>query len=155
VGYAYVIPSSVSKSPDALPILALMRIDSAGTPVSSTRGRLGKHSAISSFGLAPMADGGFALAGYFSGALRLGGAEIRSVTPASEAVFLAVAGSGSDFEGRAFQGPQLQAGLSIHSGAPGTVLLTGWLCGTMMLGAQKIASPSDRAALFVATLPAA
>ncbi len=152
IGQAHLVPAAAPKSADAPPLLALMRIDTAGAPLPSARGRIDRHSSISSLSIAPTVGGGFALAGYFSGALRLGGTDLRSVTPASEALFVAHAAPDGDLSGRAYQGPQLQAGLSIHGGAVGAVLVSGWLCGTMVLGSQKIASPSDRAALFVANL---
>ncbi|MFO0586062.1 MAG: hypothetical protein U0441_00915 [Polyangiaceae bacterium] len=153
IAHAFMVPAVHTKGPKAAPLLVVRCIDVDGKPSSLVRGQLDRHSAISSLCIAPGAQDGFTLAGYFSGVLQLGDTTLQSVTLASEAVFVAHVDKSGAVTGRAFQGPQLQAGLSVHASTPGTVVVGGWLCGSMVLGDHTVTSPADQAALFLASLP--
>jgi len=73
-----------------------------------------------------------------------------SATPASEALFVARVSNGGGSWARAIQGPQLQAGLSVHGDASGAVTIAGWCAGGAMdFGGEHIEA-GERAAFFVA-----
>ncbi|MFO0591866.1 MAG: hypothetical protein U0441_30240 [Polyangiaceae bacterium] len=153
IAHAFTVPAVHEKGPKATPLLVVRCIDKDVKPRSLVRGQLDRHGAISSLCFAPGMREGFTLAGYFAGVLQLGDTTLQSVTPASEAVFVAHVDTSGAVTGRAFQGPQLQAGLSTHASTPGAVVVGGWLCGSMVLGEHTVSSPSDQAALFLASLP--
>ncbi|MFO0589889.1 MAG: hypothetical protein U0441_20275 [Polyangiaceae bacterium] len=153
IAHVFMVPAVHTKGPRAAPLLVVRCIDTDGKPRSLVRGQLDRHGAISSLCVAPGGRDGFTLAGYFSGVLQLGDTTLQSVTPASEAVFIAHVNPNGAVTGRAFQGPQLQAGLSVHASTPGSVVVGGWLCGSMVLGDHTVTSPAAQAALFLASLP--
>jgi hypothetical protein len=128
--------------------LLVARLDGQGAALERMRFAGAEHS-CASVSVATTGRDNVALAGYFSGAFTIAGQEVRSATPASEAVFVARLGSAGEEWACALQGPQLQAGLSVHGDASGAVTIAGWTAGVMDFGSTRIAA-SNRAALFVA-----
>lgn len=152
IAVATVVQSPAPKGREARRALVLLRVDASGAPLKTLRGGCDPHTSIPSLSLAPSGGDAFALAGYFSGALSLGAVSLRSTTPASEAVFVASVDLEGDVFACVLPVPQLSGGLSVHGADNGAILVAGWACGAMVLGGHKIASPADRAVLFLAKL---
>jgi len=129
--------------------LLLAQLDTEGSAIRRVRFRGATHACAKGLALASAGDG-VALAAYFSGAFTIAGCEVRSATPASEALFVARVGDAGSSWARALQGPQLQAGLSVHGDASGAVTIAGWYAGGAMdFGGESIEA-GERAAFFVA-----
>ena len=132
--------------------LALVRLGAEGALLKVVRGGCDPTTLIPALCLAPLAGGKLALAGYLSGALHFRDRTLRSPTQATEAVFVACADESGEVSAAVFAVPQLSGGLSVHGAADGGIIIAGWICGAMTLGSHRIASPRDRAVLFLAKL---
>ena len=149
---ATVVQAAARSGRERRRVLALLRLDASGAALKEVRGYFDPHTSIPSLCLSPVAGDTFALAGYFSGALSFGAVQLRGPTPASEAAFIASIDLEGDVSACVLPVPLLSGGLSVHGTGDGAILAAGWACGTMMLGGHKIASPPDRAVLFLANL---
>jgi len=129
--------------------LLLAQLDTEGSAIRRTRFRGAAHACAKGLIVASAGDG-VALAGYFSGAFTIAGHEVRSATPASEALFVAHVGAAGGSWARAIQGPQLQAGLSVHGDASGAVMIAGWCAGGTMDFRGESIEAGERAAFFAA-----
>jgi hypothetical protein len=133
--------------------LLLATVDAQGQLIRRTRFAGAPHACASVL-VAPAGDA-VALAGYLSGTFTIAGRAVRSVEAAREAAYVASVGAPGASWARAVQGPQLQAGLSVHGGASGAVTIAGWCAGgAMELGEVRLQADDERAALFVARFAA-
>lgn len=150
IALATVVQSPTRTGPEARRTLALVRLSAEGALLKVVRGSCDPTTMIPALCLAPLAGGKVALAGYLSGALHFGNRTLRSPTQATEAVFVACADEAGEVSAAVFAVPQLCGGLSVHGAGDGGALIAGWICGAVTLGSHRIASPRDRAVLFLA-----
>lgn len=101
--------------------LVLMHVDPAGAPLDGARARAEPHSLVSSMSIAALEGDTCALGGYFSGALRMNGHVLRSLSPASEGLLVArVSAGGGAGNGRlTIEGYVATAGGDGQPGFPG------------------------------------
>lgn len=152
IALATVVQPPARAGREARRTLAVVRLDASGALLKVVRGGCDLTTLIPALCLAPLAGGKLALAGYLSGALRFGNRTLRSPTQATETVFVACADEAGEVSAAVFAVPQLSGGLSVHGAADGGIIIAGWICGVMTLGSHRIASPRDRAVLFLAKL---